>query len=151
MCFSEKKRSWKEKMADLGQQQHLDGPPTPREEELEYVFVRRDSADAKLRAASLSSSTELVVTPPTSSAPSSPLSVAFGEEESEKNGDGMGDESDDSVELDDMPMVLPFLPALDASTQITTFEGFREAITDAQQLLDSRLLAYSQYQQMVRF
>lgn len=61
-----------------------------------------------------------------------------------------GDESDDSVELDDMPMVLPFLPALDASTQITKFEGFSEAISDAQQLLDSRLLAYSQYQQMVR-
>lgn len=130
---------------------------TPREDEQEeYVFVRRDGAEspsaAKLRA-SLAMSAELVVTPPTSSPPSSPMSrSAVMASDDDDNDDECGagaDESDDSVELEDMPMALPFLPALDASTQITTFEGFSEAISNAQQLLDSRLLAYSQYQQMV--
>jgi hypothetical protein len=54
------------------------------------------------------------------------------------------------VEVEQMPVAMPFLPALDASTQITIHDGYSEAIMDAQHALDSRLLAYSQYQTMVR-
>ncbi|GLD98116.1 hypothetical protein PINS_up006813 [Pythium insidiosum] len=49
---------------------------------------------------------------------------------------------DDAVEL---ARRVTLQPALDASTQITKFEGYTEAVSEAQQSLDSRLLAYSQY------
>lgn len=136
----------------------------------EYVFVCRESSGASPKSA-LTSSTGFLVTTPTSISStehgSSPRFLEesdndtlekdeeFDEDEHDtiRNAvahDDSEEDSDVSIELDDMPMVLPFLPALDASTQITKFEGFSEAISDAQQILDSRLLAYSQYQQMVR-
>lgn len=40
-------------------------------------------------------------------------------------------------------------PFLDASTEITKYEGYCEAIEKAQECLDSRLIAYSRYQGMV--
>ncbi|TMW67111.1 hypothetical protein Poli38472_012227 [Pythium oligandrum] len=54
-------------------------------------------------------------------------------------------EPEDGVEADLAPLTLPFLPTLDASTQITKFDGYSEAIVEAQTALDSRLLAYSRY------
>ncbi|DAZ92562.1 TPA: hypothetical protein N0F65_012792 [Lagenidium giganteum] len=54
--------------------------------------------------------------------------------------------ADHSLEVEEVPPTLPFLPALDASTEITKFDGYSEAINDAQSCIDSRLLAYSQYQ-----
>ncbi|KAJ0399223.1 hypothetical protein P43SY_001889 [Pythium insidiosum] len=49
-------------------------------------------------------------------------------------------EDEDAVEL---ARRAALKPALDASTQITKFEGYAEAVSEAQQSLDSRLLAYS--------
>lgn len=142
----------------------------------EYVFVRRESSDGASLKSALTSSTGFLVTTPTSTSSTEHGSSPRFSEESDNDTleksefdvdehvqeeivacvtaveahDDSDEDSDVSIELDDMPMVLPYLPALDASTQITKFEGFSEAISDAQQILDSRLLAYSQYQQMVR-
>lgn len=142
----------------------------------EYVFVRRESSGGASPKSALTSSTGFLVTTPTSTSSTEHGSSPRFSEESDNDTleksefdvdehvqeeelaartaavethDDSEEDSDVSIELDDMPMVLPYLPALDASTQITKFEGFSEAISDAQQILDSRLLAYSQYQQMV--
>ncbi|KAF1328725.1 hypothetical protein FI667_g6520, partial [Globisporangium splendens] len=133
-----------------------------KEEEKEYVFVLRQSSGSappspkQALTESLSASSGFVVTSPTTSNSSSERDASsFLVSSASDNGDAdnevendEGEDSDVSIELEAMPMVLPYLPALDASTQITKFDGFSEAINDAQQILDSRLLAYSQYQQM---
>ncbi|KAE9344801.1 hypothetical protein PR003_g8265 [Phytophthora rubi] len=114
-------------------------------EEKEYVFVLTqklgDSRDACHVSQELAASPTAGATPTTSS---SDESATFGD-----SGD-LDARSDDSVEVDEMPVAMPFLPALDASTQITIHDGYSEAIMDAQHALDSRLLAYSQYQLMAR-
>lgn len=124
-------------------------------EEKEYVFVLTQ----KLGDSSACHISQDLVASPTAVASattsSSNESATFGDsddsaeqEEEEEEEEDAG--SDDSVELDQFPVAMPFLPALDASTQIMVHDGYSEAIMDAQHALDSRLLAYSQYQQMVR-
>ncbi|GMF28471.1 unnamed protein product [Phytophthora lilii] len=114
-------------------------------EEKEYVFVLTQ----KLSDSSACHVSQELPASPTAAASattsSSDGSAALGDLEAEEDAG-----SDASVEEDQMPVAMPFLPALDASTQITIHDGYSEAIMDAQHALDSRLLAYSQYQQMVR-
>jgi hypothetical protein len=128
-------------------------------EEKEYVFVltqKLGDSSACHVSQELAASPTAVTSATTSS---SDGSATFGESDDEgghapsvrdeREGDEDA-ESDDSVEVEQMPVAMPFLPALDASTQITIHDGYSEAIMDAQHALDSRLLAYSQYQTMVR-
>ncbi|KAG3012710.1 hypothetical protein PC119_g12802 [Phytophthora cactorum] len=113
------------------------------QDEKEYVFVLTQ----KLSDSSTCHVSQEMAASPTTAASattsSSDGSATFGYSDAEE-------EDDDSVELDQMPVAMPFLPALDASTQITIHDGYSEAIMDAQHALDSRLLAYSQYQLMAR-
>lgn len=99
-----------------------------KQDDKEYVFV----LTSKLDASSASQDP-----------PPSPAAATASSSESDEDSDG-------SVEREQLPVAMPFLPALDASTQITIHEGYSEAIMDAQHALDSRLLAYSQYQTMAR-
>ncbi|TDH66041.1 hypothetical protein CCR75_004886 [Bremia lactucae] len=112
-------------------------------EEKEYVFVvtQKLSNSSDVRCTQEINASPTVASATTSS---SNGSVKFGDSDAEDEDDS------DSVELDQMPLSMPFLPALDASTQITIHEGYSDAIMDAQHALDSRLLAYSQYQQMAQ-
>lgn len=124
-------------------------------EENEYVFVltQKLSPPSGLKASgeSVADNESLVAITPQSSLSSitgdaDERAVAAADSDCDGNSD-----SDDSaeVEVDQLPMAMPFLPALDASTEITLHEGYEEAVEVAQRHLDSRLLAYSQYQQMV--
>ncbi|POM69977.1 Hypothetical protein PHPALM_13679, partial [Phytophthora palmivora] len=112
-------------------------------EEKEYVFVLTQ----KLGDSSACHISQELEASPTAvtSATTSDGSATFGDSDADEDAG-----SDDSVELDQMPVAMPFLPALDASTQITIHDGYSDAIMDAQHALDSRLLAYSQYQQMAQ-
>ncbi|KAG3075146.1 hypothetical protein PC121_g8139 [Phytophthora cactorum] len=113
------------------------------QDEKEYVFVLTQKLSD---SSTCHVSQEMAVSPTTAASAttsSSDGSATFGYSDAEE-------EDDDSVELDQMPVAMPFLPALDASTQITIHDGYSEAIMDAQHALDSRLLAYSQYQLMAR-
>ncbi|KAH7468472.1 uncharacterized protein KRP23_10852 [Phytophthora ramorum] len=112
-------------------------------EEKEYVFVltqKLSDSSACHVSQELTAASPTAVTPATTS---SDGSATFGDSDEEE-----GD--DESVEMDQMPVAMPFLPALDASTQITIHDGYSDAVMDAQHALDSRLLAYSQYQQMAQ-
>jgi hypothetical protein len=60
------------------------------------------------------------------------------------------EEDTSSLCVEEVPNTIPFLPALDASMEIKIHSGFDEALTNANAYLESRLLSYSQYQQMVR-
>ncbi|KAG7395117.1 hypothetical protein PHYBOEH_004190 [Phytophthora boehmeriae] len=116
-----------------------------QQEEKEYVFVlthKLEDSDACHVSQELPSPTTV-----TSATTASSDEMDSDEEE---QAEGESESEEDSVEVDQMPVAMPFLPALDASTQITIHEGYSDAIMDAQHALDSRLLAYSQYQQMAR-
>jgi hypothetical protein len=128
-------------------------------EENEYVFVLTQKlappspVGLKTSGESVADDESLVAITPQSSLSSLSSSLPRGDEEDGDAGkDADRSDSDDSaeVEVDSLPMAMPFLPALDASTEITLHEGYEEAVEGAQRHLDSRLLAYSQYQQMVR-
>lgn len=113
-------------------------------EEKEYVFVstqKLSDSSGCLISQEMDASSITVASATTSS---SNGSATFGDSDVEDDDDA------DSVELDQLPVAMPFLPSLDASTQITIHDGYSDAIMDAQHALDSRLLAYSQYQQMAR-
>lgn len=51
--------------------------------------------------------------------------------------------------IEEAPTSIPFLP-LDASTEITKFGGYSEAVESAQKFLDSRLEIYSEFRKMVK-
>ena len=111
--------------------------------------VKQKLSDSSVSHESVTSPTE--VTSGTTSFTSE--SATFGDSDGDFEHEKREEEdavSEDSLEMDLMPAAMPFLPALDASTQIMVYDGYSEAIMDAQHALDSRLLAYSQYQQMVR-
>ena len=111
------------------------------QDEKEYVFVLKQKR-SDVQACHVAEEIIKSAGEATSTATSPCESATFGDSDDSV-------ELEESVELDSMPVALPFLPAMDASTQITVYDGYSEAIMDAQHALDSRLLAYSQYQQMV--
>ncbi|CAI5741564.1 unnamed protein product [Hyaloperonospora brassicae] len=124
------------------------------QDEKEYVFVLTKKTTGAPQARGVPQEVVKSLGEATSTTTSPCESATFGDSDDsvelaqeEREDDA---ELDDSVELDAMPVALPFLPAMDASTQITVHDGYSEAIMDAQHALDSRLLAYSQYQQMAR-
>lgn len=108
------------------------------EGEKEYVLVLK-KADGTAKAVADGDDALEAASPTASSCDSEPSAL-----ERSPFRDALADGLVD-LELEDVPATVPFLPALDASTQITKFDGYAEAIEEAQQALDSRLLAYSQY------
>lgn len=134
------------------------GARTMAHEENEYVFVLTQKvASASSNpggSCDLSAEEEdAVAITPLSTASFSSLDGVPVEQEATPPGSVDSDDddgSDDSVEVEQLPVAMPFLPALDASTEITLHEGYMEAVEGVQRHLDSRLLAYSQYQQMVK-
>lgn len=54
---------------------------------------------------------------------------------------------DDAI-IEEVPHAVPFLPALDASTEITKYEGYSDAVSEVQSHVDARLLAFSQFLKM---
>lgn len=139
----------------------MESPPAIDEQEYVMVLAQKPASVDDVLAISES----MEIPSPTHTTESSASDDDFGDDmehdlsaamtaclmNAEDNRAEESDESeDDSVEMDSVPAAMPYLPALDASTEITKHDGYSEAISDAQQHLDSRLLAYSQYQQMVR-
>ncbi|RQM09768.1 hypothetical protein DD237_004215 [Peronospora effusa] len=119
-------------------------------EEKEYVFVvKQKLSDSSVSHELVASPTEVTSVTTSFTSESTTFGDSDGESEQEKRKEEDA-ESEESVEMDSIPVAIPFLPALDASTQIMVHDGYSEAIMDAQHALDSRLLAYSQYQQMAR-
>ncbi|CAH0480169.1 unnamed protein product [Peronospora belbahrii] len=127
------------------------------QEEKEYVFVvtqklNEDSSVCCVTSQELGMSPTGVTSNTTSL--TSEIATLDDDSDGEFELDKREEEEDvqlyESVEMDQLPVDIPFLPALDASTHIMIHEGYSEAIMDAQHALDSRLLAYSQYQQMAR-
>jgi hypothetical protein len=121
------------------------------EGEKEYVLIMKQP-DGTAKAAVGGDTEDAVPSPTASSCDSEALAS---EENEEKNGRELARSSsheslvDALFELGDAAAPVPFLPALDASTQITIHDGYAEAIVEAQQALDTRLLAYSQYLNIV--